>query len=137
KFLFMVSSEQNKLTERLIQYGTKKEAITQTNGYYTVKIPDSPMNMFFGFKNNIWFFTNEEKDMKAITDGSFKANISEAEKKQLMEPNFSAYFNPKQVEKEISASSFEVTDGMTDMLNTLKKMNTIRFRSLPIVNNTI
>ena len=104
-FLYMFSSEDPRIIERLLQYGIKKEKIVQANGVYTVAQTNKmPFTLHFLIKDGIVFVGTSIKDIRQIQSGSFKSNISKEQKALLSKNNFSLFFNPKTISAAIPSS---------------------------------
>lgn len=113
-FLYMFSSDDPRIIERLLQYGIKKEKILQDNGVYSLEQSGKmPFNLHFLIKDGIVFIGTSIKDIRQIQSGSFKGNISKEQKALLSKNNFSLFFNPKTLGAGLPAS--ELGDGAEKM----------------------
>lgn len=135
KFLVMMSSEQNKFTQKLIQYGINKKAITQKDNYYVVNFPNSPMEIYFLYKNNILFIGNEELGMKQINAGTFKANISAQEAYNIKNNIVSVLVKPKAIYHKLAQADVPITEDLTNIFNELKEMGNFSIMATPVQNN--
>ncbi len=114
-FLMMVSSEDQNLMKKLVNYGIKKEVVEANNGYYSIVIPESPLAIYFAFKNNIIFLGTSEMEMTKIINGNFDSKISSKHKKILKKSNYSAYLSGKQLASKIPMDELGISD--------IKKLN--------------
>ena len=96
-FLFMVTSEEKEIFDRLMRIGIKEGAVNFENGIYQVKIPDVPFSLNMIFKDNALLIGNSAKDLMAIQNGSFNAKVSRKHKKLIAKNSTSIYVNGKQV----------------------------------------
>tara|TARA_R110000868_G_scaffold68720_3_gene203228 strand:+ start:4808 stop:6724 length:1917 start_codon:yes stop_codon:yes gene_type:complete len=100
-FLFMVTSEEKEIFDRLMRIGIKEGAVNFENGIYQVKIPDVPFSLNMIFKDNALLIGNSAKDLMAIQNGSFNAKVSRKHKKLIAKNSTSIYVNGKQVVTQI------------------------------------
>ena len=135
KFLFMMTSEQNKLSKKLIEYGIKKGMLKEEKGYYALDIPRSPMTIYLMYKDDILFIGNEEQSLKEIHNNTFKAKMS-AEERDFITNNISSLvIKPGSISKQIDASGIAATEDLTEIMNTLINMGNMRMSVSPIANN--
>ena len=135
KFLMMMTSEQNKLSKKLIEYGIKKEVLKEEKGYYALNIPKSPMAIYVMYKDGILFIGNEEESLQQINNNNFKAKVS-AEERDFITNNISSMvIKPGSISKQVSATGLAITEDLTDMMNTLKNMGNMRMSISPVANN--
>lgn len=135
KFLMMMSSEQNKLSKKLIEYGIKKETLKEKDGYYVLNIPKSPMELYLMYKDDVFFMGNEEQTMREITTNSFKAKISTEEKENINNHITSMLIKPAGIANQIASTGLSATEDLTDMMNTFKNMGDMRLKVGSIKNN--
>ena len=114
-FLIMMSSEDQKLMKKLMNYGIKKEVVESKNGYYSIVIPESPLSVFMAFKDDIVFIGTSETEITKIVRGTFDAKLSSKHKKLLKNSNYSAYMGSKQLASKIPMDELGVRD--------MKKLN--------------
>jgi hypothetical protein len=95
-FLFMFSSDDTRLAERLLNYGIKKEKIQLNNGIYSISPSrKNPFNMHVLIKDGIVFLGTSLQDLTQIHDGSFKGNLDKQHKELLTKNNIAMFFSPK------------------------------------------
>lgn len=135
KFLMMMSTEQNKFSKKLIAYGIKKEVMKEKDGYYVLTIPDSPMDFYLMYKDDMFFMGNEEQTMRQIQTNTFKANVNAEERATISNNLTSMLIKPAAISKQIAATGIAVTEDLTDMINTFKKMGNMRLKVSPLKNN--
>ena len=135
KFLMMMSSEQNKLSKKLIEYGIKKEVMKEQNGYYVLNIPRSPMPFYLMYKDDVLFIGNEEQTIKQIHNNSFKAKVSAAEKDFITNNVTSILIKPAAISKQIDATGLSATEDLTELVNNFKNMGDMRMKVSPLKNN--
>ncbi|WP_316788566.1 hypothetical protein [Pedobacter frigoris] len=136
-FLFMLSTEDTKLLDKLIAYGTKKQMIQQKSGYFELAIPKTPLAIFVAIKNGILFFGTDETEFKSITGNTFVGNISSKHKKRMISANYSAYFNPKKMAGKIPLGEMGGSKEMEKVNGILTSIGDIYLKSNPIKGNTL
>lgn len=142
-FLFMVSSDDTKLTQKLMHYGVKKNVLTtQDNIIYEVapikRNKNNIISMYMTIKDNIFFFGTSFTDMQNIKNNRFKSTLSSKHKKLLSQNYFSGYFSPKKLNGKLNDID-EIKDLFQSMkLNTvLSKSGDIYTKGTPIKGNTL
>ena len=114
-FLLMISTEDARFLNKFINYSIKKQLVTYENGYYVLTIPQSPLDVFFAIKDGIVFIGTSELEMNKIIKGTFDAKVSSKHKKLLLDSNYSAYLNGKQLASKIPME--DMNKDMVDKLN--------------------
>lgn len=137
RFLMMMSSEQNKLVQKLISYGIKKETLREEDGFYEIKAPGSPMPFYFAYKNDIFFLTNAHETIKNVVQGSPKTNLSRYDKKMLRENVFNLFVNPAKIAGKLGSTEIGATEPLTKVTNALQEMGPLRMVSYPVKNNVV
>jgi hypothetical protein len=134
-FLFMMSSEDTRLIDKLIAYGVKKELVKNSSGYYELSVPKSPLALYFMIKEGIIFFGNNKKDMEDIAGNRYVANVSRKHRKALMNTNYAGYFSAKKLFGKIPVEEFASTKKLEKLNNVLNSMGDIYLKSNPIKGN--
>lgn len=135
-FIFMVTSEEKEIFNRLMRIGIKEGVITADNGFYQVNIPDVPFSLNMLFKDNTLLISNSARDIMAINNGSYNAKVSSIHKKRISKNSGSVYINGKQITKSIPADMIPesykeklnyISNNVEDLVFTAGKMkgNTI------------
>ena len=135
RFLMMLSSTENNLVKKLINYGIKKSVVKQNGTFYEIDIPTSPVKLFFINKDDIFFLTNSISNIEQISAGTFKSNISKKEKKTLSTHPFTMYINPKNISDKIAQTELGATESLAEMMNAFNKMGEVRMQATPVKNN--
>lgn len=95
-FLCMVSSDDTRLIEKLLQYAIRKEKIQLNNGIYSIgQSKKNPFNLHILIKDGIVFLGTSLQDISQIRDGSFKGNLDKQQKELLTKNNMALFFSPK------------------------------------------
>lgn len=134
-FLFMISTEDTRLIDKLIVYGVKKGVVKNGSGYYELAIPKSPMALYFAIKDGIIFFGTNKNDMDNIAGDRYAANITGKHKKILLNTNYAAFFSAKKLAGKIPSGEFGSTKKLEKMNTVLNAMGDIYMKSNPIKGN--
>jgi hypothetical protein len=107
-FMFMMTSEELKFKNSLINYLLNKQYIKQIGGYYQITdiITELPVGVYFANKNGIFFLTTSENDIKNIVANTYQAKMSSSLKKDIKNSQYAAYFNGKKFSSEVKLQSF-------------------------------
>ncbi|MGB6267913.1 MAG: hypothetical protein WBF67_02800, partial [Olleya sp.] len=100
-FLLMASTEDPSMINKLIRYTQNKELVTFQNGFYTFKTPQSPLAIHFTIKDGIVFLGTSDIEMRKIVSGTFKAKVSSAHKKMMLDNSYSVYVSAKQLASQL------------------------------------
>ncbi|MDV7137725.1 DUF4836 family protein [Maribacter sp. TH_r10] len=107
-FMYMFTSEEQEIFNRLVRIGLKENKLEAMNGVYRLTdLPNStPFNIYITQKDNTVFFGSSLKDMTAIKSGTFVAKLSGEHKKNITKNASSIYVNGKKIVSEIPVESF-------------------------------
>jgi len=136
-FLFMFSSEDTRLMNKLIRYGINKNYVSTNNGIYKIEEKKSPIDIYFMIKDEIVFFGNSLTEMQSISNNSFNSAISKTHKNLLAKNNFSFLFNAKNLVGKVPDSEIGGEETAKKFNETLGKMGNIYMKSNPIKGNVV
>ncbi len=107
-FLFMFSSEQKSLFDRLVRIGLREKELQAIGGIYQiVSLPQSsPFDIYVMFKDNTAFVGSSKKDMMAISNGTFASKLSSTHKRNMKKNVTSLFVNGKKIVAEIPVDSY-------------------------------
>lgn len=140
EFLFMMSSDDTHLLERVLQYGIRKEKITLKNGIYTLDnsiTRGNPFSVHILIKDGIIFCGTSYRDIQQISTDNYQPNISGEQKNLLLKNNVSVFFNPKNVVGKISEKEFGNSRKLRDFNTLLGNTGKMYARTTGIKNNII
>ena len=110
-FLFMFSSDDTRLFERLLNYGIKKQKIALNNGIYSIEqSKKNPFSLHVLIKDGIVFLGTSLQDLTQIHDGSFKGSLDKQHKELLTNNNIALFFSPKSLSAKMPARELEKTN---------------------------
>lgn len=136
-FLFMFSSEDNRLMNKLIKYGMNKRYVTVNNNIYKIEEKKSPVDIYFMIKDGIVFFGNSLTEMQSINDNTFKSAITKTHKTLLAKNNFSFLFNAKNLVGKVPTEEIGGEETAKKFNETLGKMGNVYMKSNPIKGNLV
>lgn len=136
-FLFMFSSEDTRLIDKLIKYGIHKNYVSVDQNIYKIEEKKSPIDIYFMIKDGIVFFGNSIAEMKSINSNAFDASISKTHKTLLSKNNFSFLFNAKNLVGKVPEEEIGGAESVEKFNTTLSKMGNIYIKSNPIKGNIV
>lgn len=139
-FLFMMSSDDTHLLERLLNYGIKKEKIVLKNGIYTLDntvTRGNPFSVHILIKGGIVFCGTSYRDIQQISTDNYQGNISKEQKNLLLKNNMSMFFNPKNIVGKISGKEFGSSRKLRDFNTLMGNTGKMYARTTGIKNNRI
>ncbi|MBT2564511.1 hypothetical protein J7E50_06390 [Pedobacter sp. ISL-68] len=132
-FLFMFSSEDTRLINKLIKYGVNKNYVTVENNIYKILEKKSPIDIYFMIKDGIVFFGNSLAEMQGISNNQYNSNkLSKLHKQLLSKNNFSFLFNAKNLVGKVPDSEIGGEETAKKFNSTLEKMGNVYMKSNPI-----
>ncbi|WP_186462431.1 hypothetical protein [Pedobacter suwonensis] len=132
-FLFMFSSDDTRLINKLIKYGINKNFVTAEGNIYKLMEKKSPIDVYLQIKDGIVFFGNSLTEMQGIQNnqyGSYK--LSKMHKQLLSKNNFSFLFNAKNLVGKVPASEMGGDETAKKFNSILEKMGNVYMKSNPI-----
>ncbi|PWS31291.1 hypothetical protein [Pedobacter paludis] len=136
-FLFMFSSEDNRLINKLIKYGINKNYVSVDQNIYKIEEKKSPIDIYFMIKDGIVFFGNSLTEMQNIGNNQYKASISKEHKNLLSKNNFTMLFNSKNMVGKIPDDEMGGKENAEKLNSTLSKMGNLYIKSNPIKGNVV
>jgi hypothetical protein len=139
-FLFMLSSDDTRIFERMLNYGVKKEKIVLKNGIYSLdkKLTGrSPFQFHVLIKDGIIFCGTAYRDMQQISNDTYQGNMTREQKDLLLKNNMSLYVNPKNLVGKISEKEFGSSRRLHDFNTLLGSTGTMYARTTGIKGNRI
>ncbi|MCZ4223591.1 hypothetical protein [Pedobacter rhodius] len=136
-FLFMFSSEDNRLMNKLIKYGINKNYVTVNDNIYKIEEKKSPVDIYFMIKDGIVFFGNSFAELQSISNNSFNSAISKTHKNLLAKNNFSFLFNAKNLVGKVPTEEIGGEETAKKFNETLGKMGNVYMKSNPVKGNVV
>lgn len=138
-FLFMMSTGDEALLKRLLNYAEQKNIAQVQNGIYTIS--ERPNRDHWKFyvqvKNGILFVSTSARDAQDIANNNYVSNINDEQKKLLFNNNAGFYLNPKNIVGKISMEEFVDLARLQDLNNLFGTTGEIYFKTTGIKNNVV
>jgi len=132
-FLFMFSSEDTRLINKLIKYGVNKNLVRAEGNIYKIMEKKSPIDIYFQIKDGIVFFGNSLTEMQGIQNNQYSSNkLSKIHKQLLSQNNFSFLFNAQNLVGKVPASEIGGEETAKKFNSTLEKMGNVYMKSNPV-----
>jgi hypothetical protein len=137
-FLFMFSSEDTRLINKLIKYGVNKNFVSAEGSIYKIMEKKSPVDIYFQIKDGIVFFGNSLTEMQGIQNNQYRSNkLSKMHKQLLSKNNFSFLFNAQNLVGKVPASEIGGEETAKKFNSTLEKMGNVYMKSNPVKGNAV
>lgn len=137
-FMFMFSSEQKGLFDRLVRIGVREGELEAINGMYKIASmgSSSPFDIYVLFKDGICFMGSSKRDMLAISTGTYVSKLSGEHKKNMKKNVSSMYVNGKKIIAQIPVDSYP--SELRDRIGFLtQNTEDVQFRFEKIKGNTM
>ncbi len=106
-FLFMFTSKEKDMFNRLMRVAVKQKEVTFENGLYQFKISErTPFDIFVMFKDDAVFMGSSKTHLMAIDRGTYKAKVSSNHKKTISKNATSIYVNGKQIVSQVPSELY-------------------------------
>lgn len=135
-FLLMISTEDSRMLKKLIDYGTKKDAVVYNNGYYSVKISESPLDVHFLINDGILFVGTSNTEMSKIASNNFDTKLSSNHKKLLRDSNYALFISGKKLASKVPMDTMNEKE-MEKISYFIKNASDAYVSSSKIKGNTI
>jgi len=128
-FLWMFSSDDMKLMERLLSVGLSKHAITEENGIYTFKNKKSPFNVHILLKDGIVFIGTSFERLVDVQQGKNKKNLSVKNKAVLKKNSMVLALNTSKISKAVNTLDLSDSYGSKALKEKLQGLGNFYFTS--------
>lgn len=104
--LFMFSSDDTRLIEKLLKYGIKKGKVTFANNIYSLyHSGKNPFNLHVVLKDGIVFMGTSLTDVEQINAGTFQGSVTRQQQELLLKNNMTMFFSPKNLHNKMPVSA--------------------------------
>ncbi|MBB5638187.1 hypothetical protein HDE68_004113 [Pedobacter cryoconitis] len=134
-FLFMLSTGDTRLLDKLIAYGVKKNVVKDMHNYYELITPKNPMPVYFAIHNGIIFMGSDGQEIGQIVNNKYQGKISSRHKNEILKNNFAAYFNSKRMAGKIPYSELGSPQKLEKTNKILNSLGDIYIKSAPVKGN--
>lgn len=122
-FLFMLSTKDDQIFHKLLNYAIEKHLVVLENGIYkfSEKKNYDPFDYYCLIKDGIVFIGTDAAEMQAIRDGAQRGGLTKADKNLLMKHNGSGWFYANKLVDKI----MDEEDGSMRKLRINKLLNNV------------
>ncbi|MBZ4189251.1 hypothetical protein [Niabella beijingensis] len=138
-FLFLFSSDDTRLFERLLRFGIKEKKVFQDKNIYTVSdIFDNKDGSAFHLliKNGIVFAASDKNALTEIDNNRFVSRLDKKQQKQLLRSNMNLFFNPGQLQSYFAKNEKRSTTETT-FINMLRQMGSLQLQTQQLKGNRL
>jgi hypothetical protein len=128
-FLWMFSSDDTKLIEKLLSIGLSKRAITEEDGIYTFKNKKSPFDVHILLKDGIIFIGTSFESLVDVQQGKSKNNLSVKNKTVLKKNSAVLALNTSKISEAVSTLDLSDSYGSKALKEKLQSLGDIYFTS--------
>ena len=128
-FLWMFSSDDMKLIEKLLSIGLSKRAITEEDGIYTFKNKKSPFDMHILLKDGIIFIGTSFESLVDVQQGKSKNNLSVKNKTVLKKNSAVLALNTSKISEAVSTLDLPDSYGSKALKEKLQGLGNFYFTS--------
>lgn len=120
-FLWMFTSEDQRIYKKILKLGESKEKVTQTDGVY--RITDNPSDevIYALFKDNMIFVSNNEEQLAAIRTNRFQTLRDKHIKKQIFSNTMTAVTHLSEIPETINRLGIPVIKRWDHLVNNLSE----------------
>lgn len=138
QFLWMFSSDDTRLFEKLLQIGEQEEELINHDGVYEVKEKsNSGINLYFLIKQGAVFIGNDRTKMESINVNGIVGKGHAPYVAMAKKNNFSLLFNTKRIPVLLNDLDIPVERSITDLVNDLEKYGDFYMTSSGVKGNKI
>lgn len=120
-FLWMFTSEDQRIYKKILKLGESKRKVTQINGIYCIADNPSDEIIYALFKDNIVFVSNDEEQLLAIQSNRFQAARDKQIKKQIFANNMTAVTHLDEIPETINRLGIPVITRWDRLVNNLSE----------------
>ncbi|PRD56281.1 DUF4836 family protein [Sphingobacterium gobiense] len=120
-FLWMFTSEDQRIYKKILKLGESKDKVTQTDGIYRISDNPSDEILYVLFKDNIVFVSNDDEQLAAIRSNRFQTSRNKHIKKQIFSNTMTAVTHLSEIPKTINKLGIPVIKRWDHLVNNLSE----------------
>ncbi len=128
-FLFMTSTKDTRLLEKLIRYGIKKDKVCEFKEYYQIMLPTDLMDLYLIIKDDIIFLGTNVNEIEKIAVNNYDSKISKEHKNLLLKNSAAFFANPKLLAGKIPVDEYGEFGELGRLNNVFNDMGAIYFKA--------
>lgn len=134
-FLFMLSSDNTELVEKLLAVALKEENVTKKDGIYYLEDTKDYFTFHILLKDGIVFVGTSADEITKIKNGTFEGNVSRKHRKLIRRNAFMASFNSVNVYNAIPEEDLLMFSKKNPYISNLKDMGDWSLKSEGVKGN--
>lgn len=136
-FLFMFSSDDAALYNRVMSYVSNKGYLLEENGVYQLVNTELPFDLLFARKDGIVFIGTSVDQLSAIASNQYRGKVDRYSRKLLTKNKFVGLLSAKKLSAEIPTAQLASLDRYIAFHKMFGSMGDFYFKSNGIKRNTI
>ena len=136
-FLFMFSSDDIALYNRIMSYASRKGYLVEDNGVYTLSNTELPFELLFTRKNGIVFIGTSTDQLTAIAANTYRGKLDKQSRSLLTKNKFAGLLSAKKLAAEIPTEQLTSLDRYIAFHKMFGSMGDFYFKSNGIKGNRI
>ncbi len=136
-FLWMFTSEDQRLFTRLLAFAEKEQKASQTDGIFKISENEKSMPVYIFFKDNIVFVGNDEAQLLSIKENRFVASKDASVRKQIFGNNMAATVHTAKIPDVINKLGVPIVGSWHKTVNSLSEYGDISITANGLKKNRI
>ncbi|WP_437918922.1 hypothetical protein [Sphingobacterium sp. LRF_L2] len=136
-FLWMLTSEDQRIFKGLLAFAEKKKQATQDNGIYKISEKPTSTPFYILFKEDIIFVGNDETQIKQIQNNTFVANRDPKVKKDIFSNSLTATVHTSEIPEVINKLGVPIVGQWHNTVNELAKYGDVSIKAKGMKKNKI
>ncbi|PST81760.1 hypothetical protein C7T94_17980 [Pedobacter yulinensis] len=136
-FLFMFSSDDHRIFDRLLAMGEKKGVLQREGELFKVIKGSDAVDLYLTIRNNIVFVGSSQAQMQDVAKGTIRLKTSARHRSLLSRNAMSFYFGPKTLSQKLATDAWLRDETVLRFNEVLKGMGNVYLRSGGVRKNTV
>lgn len=136
-FLWMFTSEDQRIFTRLLAFAEKEQKASLTNGIFKISENEKSMPIYVFFKDDIVFVGNDEAQLLSIKENRFVASKDASVKKQIFGNNMAATVHTAKIPDVINKLGVPIVGNWHKTVNSLSEFGDISITANGLKKNRI
>jgi len=136
-FLWMFTSEDQRIFTRLLAFAEKEQKASLTNGIFKISENEKSMPVYIFFKDDIVFVGNDEAQLLSIKENRFVASKDASVRKQIFGNNMAATVHTAKIPDVINKLGVPIVGSWHKTVNSLSEFGDISITANGLKKNRI
>ncbi|WP_129714503.1 hypothetical protein [Pedobacter sp. SYP-B3415] len=137
EFLFMFSSEDHRIFDRLLMIGERKGVLQKNGNIYQAIKGNDFADLYLLIRDGIVFAGTSPSQLEKIAQGSLRLKPSPKHRALLSKNAMSAFFGPKTISQKLATEAWMKDKTILRFQEVLKGMGDVYFQSNGVRNNIV